>query len=89
MADVPMSMKTPPILREGESYEEYKRDIQIWQLLKVASDVEEGPLVHRTLNDRGKAATAKLTVEQIGAKNGLKLILDELDKVYLIEERLY
>ena len=86
MADVPMSMKTPPILREGESYEEYKRDIQIWQLLKVASDVEEGPLVHRTLNDRGKAATAKLTVEQIGAKNGLKLILDELDKVYLIEE---
>ena len=86
MTDVPMSMKAPPNYREGDSYEEYKRDLEIWQLLKVATDIEEGPLVYRTLTGRAKAACNDLTVNQIGAKNGLALILERLDAVFLVDE---
>lgn len=86
MIEVPNSMKAPPIYQEGASYEEYKKDIEIWQLLKVASPEEEGPLVYRTLTGRSKEACADLTVDQIGSKNGLKFIKQALDKVHLSDE---
>ena len=75
--------KSPPTLREGESYEEWKRDLEIWQLLKCATKEEEGPLIYRTLTGRAKAAVKDLTPAQIGAADGLKSIITRLEKLYL------
>ena len=86
MSDIPMSMKAPPVYQEGKSYEEFKRDLDIWLLLKVASAEEQGPLVYRTLTGRAKAACNDLTVTQIGSNEGLNLILKRLDKLYLGDE---
>ena len=75
--------KYPPILQEGNSYEEWKRDFQIWQLLKLATKTDEGPLVYRTLTGRSKSAVSDLTPAQIGSNNGLDLIIERLDKLHL------
>ena len=83
---VPKSMKSPPMYKEGISYEEFKRDLEIWQLLKVANAEQEGPLVYRTLTGKGKVACNELTIQEIGSKDGLKLIKQKLDKVYLTDE---
>ena len=58
MADVPRSMKAPPVYEEGNSYEEYKKDLKIWQLLKVATEEQEGPLVYITFKPKSKAKAA-------------------------------
>ena len=88
MADVPRSMKAPPVYEEGNSYEEYKKDLKIWQLLKVATEEQEGPLVYITFKpkSKAKAACSDLSADEIGSKNGLKLILERLDSVFLTEE---
>ena len=86
MGDVPKSMKAPPIYQEGNSYEEYKKDLHIWQLLKVATAEQEGPIIYRTLSGRAKVACSDLTVDQIGSKDGLSLIIKRLDSVYLSDE---
>ena len=82
------SIKFPPIYKEGNSYAEYTRDLDIWLLIKVAQPEEQGPLVHRTLTGKSKAACRDLTVTQIGSANGLKLIRERLDKLYLGEQNL-
>ena len=85
MAELPRSVKAPPVYVEGDSYEEYKRDLEIWQLLKVATAEEEGVIIYRTLTGRAKASCKDLTPAQIGSANGLKEIKKRLDKIYLPE----
>ena len=76
----------PPQFSKHTSYETYKKEIKIWQLLKSCKDEDEGPIVFRTLTGKAKAAALELTVEQIGGKDGLKKILDKLDGLYLPED---
>ena len=80
--------KDPPEWTDGMSYDEFKKEIEVWQLLKVATDIEEGPLVFRSLppKSKAKAAASELSVAEIGAADGLKKILVKLDQVYLAEQ---
>ena len=86
MANLPSSMKAPPIFNENESYDEYIRDLEIWQLLKSATDEEEGVIIYRTLTGRAKASCNDLTPAQIGSRDGLKLIRERLNKIFRPEE---
>ena len=85
---MPGNSKDAPEWTEGMSYEDYKKEIEVWQLLKVATDIEEGPLVFRSLppKSKAKAAASELSVAEIGAADGLKKILVKLDQVYLAEQ---
>ena len=85
---VPRSWKAPPVYQEGHSNEEYKRDIQIWILLKVATREESGLLVYRTLTGRAKASCNDLTPDEIASEDGLDLILQRLDTLFLGDDNL-
>ena len=76
----------PPQLSKETSYENYKKEIEVWKLLKSCTEEEQGPLVFRTLTGKAKNAALQLTVAEIGAKDGLKKILNKLDKLFLPEE---
>ena len=87
MSNIPNSMRAPPSLTEGKSYEFWKKEIKIWQLLKVATAKEEGPLIFtNSLTERDKKVISELTVDEIGSDQGLKKILDKLDKLYLADK---
>ena len=79
-------MKSPPLLSESTSYENYKKEVEIWQLLKVCTAKEEGPILFRTLSGKAKDTALKLGVDKIGSDNGVKLIIDELDKLFLADK---
>ena len=85
MTELAKNFKAPPVYIEGNSYEEYKKDLEIWQLLKVATLEEEGPLIYRTLTGRAKAACKHLTTQTIGSREGLKEIKKCLDAIYLAD----
>ena len=72
----------PPEWKEGMCYDEFRKRIKVWQLLKVATPEQEGPLVFCTLSGKAEAACEELTLEQIGSANGLDLILAKLDALY-------
>ena len=84
-------VKDPPVWQSGQSYEDYKKEIKVWQLLKSATDIEEGPLLFRALSGKAKEAANELSIAEIGAKDGLKSILDKLDTLYEAEknQRIY
>ena len=86
MTNMPSSVKAPPVFEEGGSYENFKKEIKVWQLLKVCTKHEEGPLVFRTLTGRAKAAVFDLEVEQIGSATGLTQILTRLDALFLADK---
>ena len=85
------SANPPEFHEDNISYEEYKKEVQIWQLLKICSKKAEGPLIFRTLKGRAKSVALELSVEEIGSDDGLELIMGKLDKLYLTEknQRIY
>ena len=76
----------PPSFKEGNNYEAYKKEIEIWQLMKPCSAEEQGPLLFRTLTGRAKVAALELSVKEVGSAKGLELILKKLDKLYLADK---
>ena len=77
------SLKTPPILVDEAGYREWKDDLSIWELFTDLSNVKRGPAVYLTLSGVARDCVRELTKEQIGAENGVKQIVDKLDKVFL------
>ena len=77
------SLKTPPILVDEAGYREWKDDLEIWELFTDLDKVKRGPAVYLTLSGRARDCVRELTKEQIGAQNGVKQIVDKLDKVFL------
>ena len=80
------SIKAPPVLCEETGYERYKLEIEIWQLLKVCSKQEEGPLIFRTLPEKAKSTVISLGAAAIGSETGLQQILAKLDTLYLSDK---
>ena len=78
--------RDPPTWYEGQAYEKWKKELAVWQLLKAATPLEEGPLVYRVLTGEAKDAVDELATEEIGSPTGLKQILDKLDEHYEIDK---
>ena len=76
----------PPQLSKDTTYENYKKELDIWKLLKSCSEEEQGPIVFRTLTGKAKSAALELTTQEIGAKDGLSKILGKLDRLYLADD---
>ena len=77
------SLKTPPILVDEAGYVEWKDDLSIWELYTDLAKKKRGPAVFLTLNDAAKLCVRDLTADQVGANNGVKTIIQKLDKVFL------
>ena len=86
------ALVAPPVFKEGSSYQNYKKELQIWQKLKTCAAEEQGPVIFRSFPDGGRAkiAALQLTVDEISngkdGKTGLDLILDKLDQLYDTDE---
>ena len=80
----------PPEFVEGTSYDTYKKEIEIWKLMKTCTASEQGPILFRSLNKNQKAKNAalELTSTEIGSDKGLDLIIAKLDRVYGTENNL-
>ena len=82
------SLKQPPTFdpSRGDSYNDWKTDIEIWSVYTKDDKKRHGPGVYLSLLGEAREAVRSLKVTELAADNGLDLLLQELDKVYLKEE---
>ena len=76
------SLKSPPQFDpDADNYEQFKKDLQIWELFTDLDVKKKGPAVYLPLNKKVREAVRSLTVDQINSASGLKTITDRLDEV--------
>ena len=81
------SLKSPPQFDpDADNYEQFKKDLQIWELFTDLDVKKKGPAVYLSLNKKAREAVRSLTVDQINSATGLKTITDRLDEVYLADK---
>ena len=77
------SIKAPPHFSEDCGYEQYKKELEIWQLLKVCKKTEEGPLIFRTLPQKAKSTVIDLVAKWITSI--LQRAGDSPDQPYILK----
>ena len=77
------SFKTPPALSKSSSYENWKKELKAWERLTEVNVKKRGLAVLLSLEGKAKDAILDIDIDLLSADNGVKIITDKLDTLYL------
>ena len=82
------SKRTPPVFQEDMVYKTWKNKLNMWQIITLVPKKEQGIVVLLdSLEGNGKAekAIADIKAEEVNNGDGIKVIIDKLDQIFLEE----
>ena len=81
------NIKSPPAFNpeEGDVYENWKSDINVWEVFTKEDKTKMGPAVYLSLRGTARDAVRELKPADL-VEDGVKKITDILDKIYLSDE---
>ena len=81
-------MKAPPLFdSEAGSYERWKEDLAIWQMLSDLSGPKQAQYLYLSLNGKAKEALGDVKAADLETnEEGVKDLTDKLDQVFLKDE---
>ena len=77
-----MDYKAPPILSKSISYENWLKEIKIWQQFTNLSANKQGPAIFLTLEGKSREAILELDIEKIGSETGVDHVTSKLNTLY-------
>ena len=77
------SNKTLPLLQCSNLYSDWKKKISIWDKFTTLEDAKKGAAVLHTLEGLAEEAVLELNDTKINAADGLKNVIERLDRLYL------
>ena len=77
---------SPPILSKPEKYSRWKKEMAIWEVATSVHKKKQAPTVFLTLPEKAREALLEEEVETLNADDGMQVLYDKLDKLYLLDE---
>ena len=77
---------TPPILNKEYGYSNCKYDLSIWEAFTTLEKTKQGLAMFLSLTGQDKQTVRNIIVQNLSSANGVKLIIEELDKLYLKDD---
>ena len=81
MAD--KDIRTPPALREDIPFENWKKEISIWQRFTTLSPRKQALAIFLSLTGKAREAVLELDIDTLNTDDGVDRVLEQLDKLYL------
>ena len=78
--------KAPPSMREESSYEEWKKEIEIWKLFTDLPKKKHGPALLLSLSGKARDAALELNAVDIAAEDGIDKVIEKLDTLFLVDK---
>ncbi len=85
MEPVKASLKTPPPMRNDTSYDDWKKEIEVWKLLTDLEKEKQGPALLLSLSGKARDAALELDIVDISTDTGLATIINRLDRLFLVD----
>ena len=76
------SSKIPPPFKEGNDYDVWKNDLELWQILTDLDAKKHAIAVHLSLTGRARSATTELTKADMQSPDAMKRLIAKLDRVF-------
>ncbi|KAK3874911.1 hypothetical protein Pcinc_020228 [Petrolisthes cinctipes] len=80
------STKWPPKLESGSSYENWKKDIDIWCELTDLPKKKQALAIHLSLSGRARVATSEIDAADLKQDTGVQTLLMKLDGLFLVDK---
>ena len=77
------NLKGPPSLSKSSCYDDWLKEIEIWQAFTGLATEKQEPTVFLTLEGKAREAILNMDIKKIKAKVGVENIVTELNKLYL------
>ena len=78
--------KAPPTLGKSTLYNNWKKEIKIWEAFTSIPEEKRAPSIFMTLAGEAKEAVLNMDLEKLTAKDGVVNLIDTLDRMYLKDE---
>ena len=83
-----LSLQPPSFVSETKTYEEYKRELRGWALVTSVEKKKQAIVVALSIPDSADGSIkqkifAEMTNEQLNVDEGMKILIEFLDKIYL------
>ena len=78
--------KVPPKLEDENSYESWKKDIDIWCELTDLAEDKRALAIHLMLTGRARVASSELEISVLKHKDGVKNLMIKLDSLFLADK---
>ena len=76
----------PPALTKDITYATWKKEISIWQLFTSLERKKQDPTIFLSLSGQAREAVLELELDKLNDDNGVKNLLEKLDKLYLKDD---
>lgn len=74
--------KAPPTLSEDISYENWKKEIKIWQIFTNVDKKKQAAAIFLTLEGKARDAVLEMNIETLNADNGVDKVIETLDSLF-------
>lgn len=79
--------KAPPVMRDGLPYDDWKKELQIWQAFTDLDKKRQGGALFLTLTGKAREAVlGEIEVDKVNKDNGVDTIVKALDDLYEIDK---
>ena len=75
--------KAPPTLGDNTVYENWKKEIKIWQVFTDLPKKKRGPAIYVTLSGKAREAVLEFDIKELNNDSGADSVLKRLDKLFL------
>jgi len=86
MGERSTSSKVPPPFAEGDDYDVWKKDLELWQFFTDLDPKKQAVAVHLSLTGRARSATSELSVKELQGESAMKLVIAKLDRVFALDK---
>ena len=76
----------PPSLKNSADFEEWMRDVKIWQHVTDLDRKKQGPVLYRSLEGQAKKACSNLAIEELCGDEGVVLLTNKLKELFAKDE---
>ena len=74
--------RDPPILNDDDDYEEWAREIEIWQIMTDLDVTKQGASIYFSLRGKARKCCKTINVEELQGEDGVKKLLEKLAELY-------
>ena len=88
MATARTSIKDPPVLNDEKSFNDWKKELEFWQIATDVKPEKQGATVFLSLKGKSREAVLEMSAAEIKTANGLDAIVAKLDTLWKEDENL-
>ena len=74
--------KTPPIWSDEKSYDQWKTEIEAWQVVTELKAAKQAPAVALSLDDQKREVPLSIPLEELKQTTGMTVLMQKLQEVF-------